>query len=334
MLENQLILPNSECIDTFQLEMLTKNRIPGILPIAILNEEICVDTKGYMPLKSYLESHTLTIKTFKMMLECFLSIMEDSLLYYLNWSNYLLSCEHIFISVDIQSIALVYMPIESQVESNPIRAFITQIILLNGKFNTEEDWNFMILGLNTLNSMSMKANQLEILYEVFQLRSSIVVEPLIDTTIYDEGIKNKKSTKYKKNSGLTFIKKVIKEKSDTYIPREENTNNGKTILLKESNKGVTLVSKNTKQPNITLSDRNVVFGRNKKSVDILLKDPSIGKCHAEIIYEDGRYYIRDLNSLNGTFVNGKKLPSYETKELHSTDNISFAVIEFEVNINE
>jgi len=37
-------------------------------------------------------------------------------------------------------------------------------------------------------------------------------------------------------------------------------------------------------------------------------DPAISARHAEIDYENGRFTIRDLDSVNGTFVNGRRLP--------------------------
>lgn len=41
-----------------------------------------------------------------------------------------------------------------------------------------------------------------------------------------------------------------------------------------------------------------------ESNDIWLRDPRASKRHCEVRYEDGRYYLRDLGSANGTIVNG------------------------------
>lgn len=50
-----------------------------------------------------------------------------------------------------------------------------------------------------------------------------------------------------------------------------------------------------------------VVGRNSKTT-IRLYDPSVSQTHAEIVLEENSIiYIRDLNSTNGTFVNGKKV---------------------------
>jgi hypothetical protein len=43
------------------------------------------------------------------------------------------------------------------------------------------------------------------------------------------------------------------------------------------------------------------------SCEIHLDDPMISRRHAEILYTEGRWWIRDLGSRNGTLVNGKRI---------------------------
>jgi diguanylate cyclase (GGDEF)-like protein len=52
-----------------------------------------------------------------------------------------------------------------------------------------------------------------------------------------------------------------------------------------------------------LGEEPVLIGRTD-DCEIPNPDPSVSRCHARIEYrEDGRYWVRDLNSTNGTFVN-------------------------------
>jgi pSer/pThr/pTyr-binding forkhead associated (FHA) protein len=53
---------------------------------------------------------------------------------------------------------------------------------------------------------------------------------------------------------------------------------------------------------IKLFKRRTVIGR--ASGDIIIKDNAVSKEHAEVAYEDGQLLIRDLNSSNGTKLNG------------------------------
>ena len=56
-----------------------------------------------------------------------------------------------------------------------------------------------------------------------------------------------------------------------------------------------------------------------KANDVILDDPTVSRFHAEIYREGKHFYIRDLGSTNGTFVNGKEL---RVKRLNPNDIIS------------
>jgi len=54
-----------------------------------------------------------------------------------------------------------------------------------------------------------------------------------------------------------------------------------------------------------LRDR-MVIGR-RDSCDICLKFPNVSAMHAELTYKDGYWWVKDLNSTNGTKVNGQRI---------------------------
>lgn len=55
-----------------------------------------------------------------------------------------------------------------------------------------------------------------------------------------------------------------------------------------------------------LSHRTMRVGRDPGS-DIILRDARVSRHHAEILFERGFFVLRDLDSANGTFVNGKRI---------------------------
>lgn len=67
-----------------------------------------------------------------------------------------------------------------------------------------------------------------------------------------------------------------------------------------------------------------IMGKMKTRVDEVIEGEGISRIHAMIKEQDGFYYISDLNSLNGTGVNGKMLEANETVEISSGDIISLA----------
>ena len=67
----------------------------------------------------------------------------------------------------------------------------------------------------------------------------------------------------------------------------------------------------------------VIVGR-EETCDIVLRERQISREHIRIYREDGRYYVEDKNSRNGTWVNGKKLEN-DTRELYDNDEIHIAL---------
>jgi len=55
-----------------------------------------------------------------------------------------------------------------------------------------------------------------------------------------------------------------------------------------------------------LERERYVIGRESDS-DIVVADRRISRQHAEIVWRDGRYFVRDLGSKNGTYLNQERL---------------------------
>lgn len=72
------------------------------------------------------------------------------------------------------------------------------------------------------------------------------------------------------------------------------------------------------------------IGREKASSQIVLRDPNISRCHAEITYNQGAWYIRDCGSTNGTLVNDV---ATEACQLNDGDVITLALTNLEFRGN-
>ena len=55
---------------------------------------------------------------------------------------------------------------------------------------------------------------------------------------------------------------------------------------------------------------------------LVLRDNRASRRHAQIIHENGSYFIEDLNSRHGTWVNGERVAR---RPLHNSDRIEFGV---------
>ena len=72
-------------------------------------------------------------------------------------------------------------------------------------------------------------------------------------------------------------------------------------------------------------DEEISLGRDKDN-DIFLKDPFISKQHMIIVRDEGNYFLEDLNSANGTFINQEKVE--DVVPLKNGDIIEVGNIEF------
>lgn len=74
-------------------------------------------------------------------------------------------------------------------------------------------------------------------------------------------------------------------------------------------------------------ENEIVIGRTS-DCDISLKDEFTSNMHAKIYRLEGRYYVEDLGSTNGTYVNGRRI-TYPT-ELRGGDRVKVGrtVMEF------
>ncbi len=77
-----------------------------------------------------------------------------------------------------------------------------------------------------------------------------------------------------------------------------------------------------------LDKPKIIIGR-LKSCDIVISEPTVSKKHAEISVIKNKVILKDLNSTNGTYVNGEEITE---RELHNNDIIKFDVFEFQIKI--
>ncbi len=75
-----------------------------------------------------------------------------------------------------------------------------------------------------------------------------------------------------------------------------------------------------------LIDRDrVVLGRELGSADLMLPERQISRRHAELYRKEDGFWLRDLGSKNGTFVNGKEIKESAPVKLTDGDEIQIAL---------
>lgn len=72
---------------------------------------------------------------------------------------------------------------------------------------------------------------------------------------------------------------------------------------------------------ITIRRSPYTLGRNPEYVDYVINKPTVGRRHLQITLDNGKVYVRDNNSRNGTFINQERLNSNELYELQEGDSL-------------
>ncbi len=131
---------------------------------------------------------------------------------------------------------------------------------------------------------------------------------------------------------LGFIRKKRAERSDEIDPDDplmefidesgvqKRTASGQLYLSKK--KGTTRGAIRVPR------EPSVVIGRTQGRGRLVIGDREISEEHAEISFDHGAYYLTDLNSTNGTFVNGEPLAQGRSVQLNQMDEISFGTKRF------
>lgn len=86
-----------------------------------------------------------------------------------------------------------------------------------------------------------------------------------------------------------------------------------------------LDSLNFKMQEYYVLGKKVTIGRSNRC-NISIKDNFVSKVHLQIYEDGGSYFIEDLNSANGTFLNGDRIE--DIIELRNGDTIGVGLIQF------
>lgn len=80
-----------------------------------------------------------------------------------------------------------------------------------------------------------------------------------------------------------------------------------------------------------LKGKPILVGRNKKQCALVLRDKGVSRVHAKLyVGDDNALYVNDIGSVNGTYVNDRRIANFHPVRLSSGDRVKFYIEEFQV----
>lgn len=162
-------------------------------------------------------------------------------------------------------------------------------------------------------------------------------------------VRKNRQRKQREKEFLAGLRSEIKQHSDLLTGSIDDSCGITQSLFKTSDSaaigetgGTRLLFQQADMHDIVLEDRSnpakffrtscrdrLVIGRSVNACDLVIDyDNSISGKHCELFLREERWFVRDLQSSNGTKVNGQKV--YQELELHTGDILKLGLLEFRV----
>ena len=182
---------------------------------------------------------------------------------------------------------------------------------------------------------------------MFKVMVMIVIELIILIAMYFI-VFNKandliKMIRQKDNKNEKKNEKLIMKKESNILYNSDETcfsviDNNRTEFTNNSNekslfKAYLLIKDEGSEEKILIDKKNFIIGREKENCDYYISDKRISKMHFAIIKYEKEFFIKDLNSTNGTYLNGELIEKNKLAKIINNDLINISNKEYIFKIN-
>lgn len=137
-----------------------------------------------------------------------------------------------------------------------------------------------------------------------------------------QGILNQKKKDNENEEDMFEMPDFSDAFSDMDIINPEDEDYGKTVFIGQTDvKPENILVEKNKGKQYRINSFPFTIGKVKNCVDLPLTDNSVSRIHARLFMQNGRVYLQDCHSTNGTFINGVQLEAEEQVMLEKEDEI-------------
>jgi len=291
--------------------------------------DITMESNGYsfyiahrQSLKEYIVKNSITIDEFVSLIyrinQLYIDCGRD-------FHNILFDYECIFYGVSMDDTEFVYAPQSGQREINDNRCSdMLCIVSLMINFTNDRDKDIIkdILSFISEWEDAILSNNTEFRHDSFQTVINYVNDKIQSRTSLQQGGLSAFVNRFKQITTTVLNKLADNNKYDNTEPQAN---------IKK--KSLTIKGENAFDNIIFNGDTDQIYvGRDPTWADIILGASFVSRKHAMIFCENGKWFVQDLKSLNGTFLNNKKIGEDKAVRLRHNSILHFGIEEGKLRV--
>lgn len=354
-------LDKDESINQREVDILNSKVIRGIMkPTVEGSRKISYLSPAGVTLEEYLGSGISKndfFLVFAQILEVVKSVDRNSF----NINNLVMNLKYTFINKQTKEIHFIYQPIMSQRISANLASFLYDVayntkLALNEDVKPINELLAYIRGLNVVAVLPLENYILKVypqIYKQVKRQKPGQSEMLAGSDVYYRRNEWDERKRKVSNDELTSLLNEDDEATSLLNADEDEAtsllmadDDDATSLLNDDDEATSLLGGNTAFQSFPYLIRKNSFdridinkpvfriGKEKSYVDYFIGDNNtISRLHADIISRDNRYYLKDNNSTNHSYINGSMIQGNQEAELFDGAVITLSNEDFEFHID-
>ena len=333
-------LDKDESINQREVDILNSKVIRGIMkPTVEGSRRISYLSPAGVTLEEYLGSGISKndfFLIFAQILEVIKSVDRNSF----NINNLVMNLKYTFINKQTKEVHFIYQPIMSQKISSNLASFLYDVayntrLALNEDIKPINELLAYIRSLNVVSVLPLENYILKVypqIYKQVKRQKPGQSEMLAGSDVY-----------YRRNEWDEKKRKIIDDDATSLLTEDDDE---ATSLLNDDDEATSLLGDNSSYQRCPYLIRKNTFdridinkpvfriGKEKSYVDYFIGDNNtISRLHADIISRDNRYYLKDNNSTNHSYINGSTVQGNQEVELFDGAVVTLSNEDFEFHID-